>query len=382
MPKSSIPPKVGKSVQKPNADYPLWLHKGTQRWTKKIGGKFHYFGPAADWQGALERYHELLAGRSPDGDSLSVAEAVNHFLTAKKAAVKIGELSPYSFSGYLRTCGRIVEEFGRGRCVASLTPVDFLQLKAAFAENHATTTLAVDVQQTKTLFKWLSENNLIDKPVKFGSDFRRPSKKKLREARYAKGERMFTPEQLREILRHATQPLHAMTLLAVSAGFGPTDVAKLRFGHLALDSSGDGWINFARSKTAIMRRAWVWPEVHQALDEAAKQRPKPASQEAAEFVFLNARGKPWTGSDRQNLVTRRFRAILDRLGFYRPGLGFCTCRHVFATIAGDTGDQVAVNYVIGHSDTSIASVHRERIADSRLRGVSDHVRRWLFQDKG
>jgi hypothetical protein len=33
---------------------------------------------------------------------------------------------------------------------------------------------------------------------------------------------------------------------------------------------------------------------------------------------------------------------------------------------------------MGHTDGSMASHYRERIDDSRLRAVADHVRAWLF----
>jgi len=53
---------------KPSEDYPLFAH-ATGRWAKKIRGRFHYFGPWDDPQGALERFREqwpyLKDGRTP-----------------------------------------------------------------------------------------------------------------------------------------------------------------------------------------------------------------------------------------------------------------------------------------------------------------------------
>ena len=37
---------------------------------------------------------------------------------------------------------------------------------------------------------------------------------------------------------------------------------------------------------------------------------------------------------------------------------------------------------MGHSDPSMAGHYRERIDDSRLRAVADHVRKWLWPDDG
>ena len=70
--------------------------------------------------------------------------------------------------------------------------------------------------------------------------------------------------------------------------------------------------------------------------------------------------------------------MLDKLGFYRAGLGFYTLRHVFETIAGESRDQVAVDHIMGHARNDMASVYRERISDERLIAVVEHVRHWLY----
>jgi integrase len=78
-------------------------------------------------------------------------------------------------------------------------------------------------------------------------------------------------------------------------------------------------------------------------------------------------------------LSQRFRKLLKMLGINgRRGLGFYTLRHVFETIGGESRDQVAVNAIMGHVDSSMAGVYRERISDERLRAVTDTVREWLF----
>ncbi len=69
---------------------------------------------------------------------------------------------------------------------------------------------------------------------------------------------------------------------------------------------------------------------------------------------------------------------MKSVGVHREGIGFATLRHVFRTIADGSRDQVAVNRIMGHSDTTMAAVYRERIEDSRLRAVAEYVHGWLF----
>src|SRR5438045_6211906 len=111
-PHSNAPAKPDKSASakpaKPHPDFPLFAH-ATKRWAKKIRGKMHYFGPWSDPDGALAKYLEqkdaLHAGRKPrpDPDALTVKDAANAFLNAKKALLDAGELSPHTWDNYKRS---------------------------------------------------------------------------------------------------------------------------------------------------------------------------------------------------------------------------------------------------------------------------------------
>ena len=93
MPESTKSRHKSKSqkIAKPYPKFPLTAHP-TGRWCKKRRGKQHYFGPLADWQGALERYQRewpyIINGRIPppvdNGEGCAIRDLCNAFLIAKQ----------------------------------------------------------------------------------------------------------------------------------------------------------------------------------------------------------------------------------------------------------------------------------------------------------
>lgn len=177
-----------------------------------------------------------------------------------------------------------------------------------------------------------------------------------------------------------------MVLLGLNAGFGNNDVASLPRSAVNLKT---GWIAFPRPKTAIRRRVPLWPETVAALTLAIAQRPEPKDPGDADLCFLTERGtrfvrmQPSKTSENSfvtiNALSRRFEGLLKTLAIPRSrGINFYTLRHVFETVAGGSKDQVAVDFIMGHSDDSMADEYREKIDDDRLIAVTDHVHRWLF----
>ncbi|NQT36655.1 MAG: hypothetical protein HQ581_04150 [Planctomycetes bacterium] len=114
------------------------------------------------------------------------------------------------------------------------------------------------------------------------------------------------------------------------------------------------------------------------MREAIAKRPKPKDPKHVGLVFITKRGLCWGKDTGDNPVSKETAKLLHRLGIHRKGVNFYALRHTFETIAGDSQDRVAVDYVMGHSRDDMASVYRERISDERLQAVADHVRKWLF----
>ncbi|MFZ1933429.1 MAG: hypothetical protein WBL72_05630 [Thermoguttaceae bacterium] len=393
---------------KPRPDFPLFPH-ATGRWAKKVRGQLHYFGKTVgDEKGraALERWldqkDDLLAGRTPrvKGGGLTVRDLCNNFLRAKKPRLETGELAARSFADLHATCKRLGDAFGWNRLVVDLAADDFDQLRSAVARQWGPARLGGEVRRIRAVFKYGTAAGLIQAPVQFGPNFTQPSQKVMRTQRAKKGSRMLEAAELRRVLEIVKQPLRAMILLGINCGFGNADCAELPLKSLDLKA---GWVNFPRPKTGIARRCPLWPETVAALAEAIANRPDPRDKAHAGLVFLTRFGRPWrvnelvlseSDSDgagetktvkirQDDPIAKEFTKILKALKLHRPGLGFYGLRRGLETIGGDTGDQVAVDLIMGHvpAANDMAAVYRQRVSDARLVAVTEHVRKWLFGEE-
>lgn len=385
---------VSAATLKPYATFPLTPHAGAGQWCKKHRGKLYYFGVLADWQAALAEYDRtwpyIITGRAPpaaDGDGVSVAGLCDAFLNAKLDALHAGEITPRTFAEYHKTTDRIVSAFGKTRAVEGLTPEDFGALRAKLSETRGPTSLANEIQRCRVAFKYAADNRLVDRPLHFGSSFDKPSAKSIRRARAAKVPQFFTADELRRIIKAADPTLRAMILIGVNCAYGAADVASLPQTALNL---ADGWLDFARVKTAVPRRAALWDETVQALRVVLKSRPTPRNPADADLVFITRNGKRWvqeSKSDnpkrwgsRLDLISRAFARLLDAEGV-SSGRGFYCLRRTFQTIAEEqSGDFPAVSHVMGHAPKSgdMSATYRQRISDTRLQDVAETVRGWLW----
>src|SRR5262249_21285440 len=219
---STEPAASGKPA-KPHPDFPLSPH-ATRRWAKKIRGQLHYFGPWDDPDGALAKYLEqkddLHAGRKPKGQESSagatVKELANKFLTFKRRLVESGELSNRSWEDYKAACDLIVSHFGKGRLLSDLDPDDFAALRSKMAKRWGPVTLGNVIQRIRVVFKSAADDGLVDRPIRYGQSFKRPSRKTLRLDKARKGAKLFTAEEIRRILDATGLQLKAMVLLGIN----------------------------------------------------------------------------------------------------------------------------------------------------------------------
>lgn len=354
--------------------------------------------PGDGWKEALTLYKsqadDLQAGRTPrvKTDGLTVTDLCNRFLTAKMRQREAGEISARMFElvskaedkivatgEYPSTTDTLIAAFGGSRLVDDLAADDFEALRDAMAKQWGPVRLGNEIQKVRTVFKYAFEAGLIDKPARYGPQFKKPSAGVLRRHRAKNGEKMLEADQLRNLIDTASVPLKAMLLLGINAGFGNHDIATLPLAALDLDG---GWVDYPRPKTGIKRRCSLWPETVEALRAAIDERPEPRQEHAAGLVFTTTRGRQWLSRGIANPVGMATRDLMKTAGIHRRGIGFYALRHVFRTVADGSRDQIAVNHIMGHADSSMAATYRERIEDSRLRAVAAHVRQWLYGKPG
>ncbi|NBB95859.1 MAG: tyrosine-type recombinase/integrase [Planctomycetes bacterium] len=394
---------------KPSKTYPLTAHKNGQ-WCKKIRGKIHYFGPWDAPQAAMENYlrvaEDLHAGRRPQAlnvspDNLLVKDVCNHYLTFQNTRMDGGEIGRRWFADMKIAIAAFAQHVGKNRLVEDLRPEDFQEFRQHIAKHGLSSTrkgglgpdgLTRAITVIRGMFKYAYDMDLIDRPVKYGRGFQRPSvteKRKARRNQQVKhGKRLFTVPQIRRMLDEASCPLKAMILLGLNGGYGNTDCARLPRSVLDLEA---GVIEYDRPKTGIERVVTLWPETVEALRETLKSRPEPLDEETAALVFVTRFGRPWvreklkmnddgviTTVSKTDSIGQEFDKLLVKLDMKRPGLSFYALRHTFRTLADETRDQHAVHRIMGHQIPGMSGIYVEDISLDRLRAVTDHVRRCVY----
>ncbi len=396
----STPVPLTDKPQKPNKpypDFPLFPHAAGV-WAKKIRGALVYFGKWDDPDAALKKYlvqkDALHAGKKPREDvaGYTVKMLCNDFLLAKQGLVDSGELTRRSWQNYKETCAIVLDQFGKSRLVADLDPDDFATLRQAMVDRKwSAVTLGNCVQRVRVVFKFAFDNGSINSPVRYGQNFKTPSRKTVRIDRAKKGPKLFTGDEVRALIDGAlvsgdTGPelvwagkvMRAMVLLGINGGFGNADCGRLARSNLNLAT---GVIDYPRPKTGIPRRCVLWPETVAALRDALAVRPDPKDEADADLVFVTKYGAPWAKDTADQTLSKEFSKLLAAFGFNgRGGLGFYTLRHTFRTVADEARDQPAADYIMGHEGPHMSTVYRETISDERLKVVAEYVRNWVFGD--
>ena len=384
----ATPQTAPTKAQKPYPDFPLTAHPNGQ-WCKKIRGRLHYFGAWDDWEAALNLYldqkDDLHAGRKPrvNGEGKTLGLAMDHFLSAKKLLEQSGEISPRSYKDYEHTCDQIAATLRPSRPLSDVDVSDLERLRADLTKGkrvktRGPATVKGDLTRARMFFLYVNESGLTDRTIRYRKTLKSPSARAFRMVANERGPRMFTREEIKCIIGAASPQLAAMIYLGINCGFGNADCGTLPLDKLDLRA---GWHYYWRPKTQNPRRCPLWPETLRALAEVILHRLEPANKAGENLVFLTRLGECWCKHDSgDNAISSEFRKLLKRLGMYRKNVTtFYSLRRTFETIGATSGEQVAVDYIMGHipATDDMAAVYRQKTFDGPLLKVVNHVRDWF-----
>ncbi len=354
---------------KPYDDFPLFAH-ATKRWAKKIRGVTRYFGSWDDWKGALERYQYerdyWYAGKIPPPqniDALTVETVVNKYLELKESEVQSKELSQRTWDDLKRTGTMLVRELGRNTPIESLSPNDFAALRVKLSKRLGLVALGNEVQRSRSFFNFAFKNHMVDRPVKMGLSFAKPSKDSLKKERLSKHVKMFTIEELTTIYKAANAQMRCFMLLGLNGGLIASDIGQMEAKHIQ-----GGWCVFPRPKTSVDREFPLWKETIKAI-EATRQ-----TEYDSPLMFVTKYGMPWFKGTPDSPLGKEFTKLLEECSIPLNGRGFSALRHNFRTYADGCRDRNAIDVCMGHTDSSMGRNYTHGIERERLQAVVDFVR--------
>ncbi len=369
---------------KPRKDYPLYPH-GSGQWAKKVNGTTHYFGAWDDHIAAetrwLQECEALINGVDPNEyrKGESVGWLVDAFIEAKRKQRDRGEMTTRNLRDYEKATEYVIEHFGRSRSLVSLRVSDFNAYRQSLPETWGPTTVNSHLTRVRVLWKWANDNEVIEGQINYGPGLKRVAKDKVRKSIAGKPTKEFSAQEVHKLLASASVQLRAAIMLGLNCGYGIADC-----GLLAKDMID--WkrhcLNQHRNKTGIPREAWLWPETIAALKEAIDVRPSTKNEQLDKLVFLTKQRRPWyEDGSTSHPLSMAFRKLKMEVKCDQKGVGFYSLRHTFETVAGNSGDQIAVDFVMGHVDDSIRANYRHGIDPKRIKKVCEHVRKWFIAGK-
>lgn len=360
--------------EKPYKDFPLFPH-ATKRWAKKIKGRLHYFGHWNDWQAALERFQYendyLQAGKTPpprNVEALTVEDLVNEFLEKREAKVLSGEMAKRTWNDYKRTGEILIEALGRHVTVESLNANDFSKLREKLSKRLGLVALGNEIGRCMVFLNFAFKNELIDRPIRLGDSFGKPSIKSLRREQQSQPAKIFSVAELAKLYQAASPKMRCFMLLALNGGLGPSDIGQMESRHIQ-----NGWVKYPRPKTLVEREFPLWKETIAAI-QANKQ-----TEYESELLFVTKYGQSWFKEGQADSpITKEFSKLLFECDLQQKSRGFYALRHTFRTVADGSRDRVAIDLCMGHKDNSMGATYREWVDPARLRAVVDHVRSWAL----
>lgn len=156
----------------------------------KNRGHVHFFGVWADPKAALEEYTrqaaDLHAGRTPtptrEGGTL-LQKTANQYLTRRRENAARGLITAALFMDCICAVKPIVQFFGPARDWTDSAPADFNNYRLRLHDRVGVCAIDRMITVIRSMFKFAYESQIIDKHVKYGSQFNKLTSKERRMAR-------------------------------------------------------------------------------------------------------------------------------------------------------------------------------------------------------
>lgn len=376
-----------KTPKKPRKDFPLWFHRGSGQWCKKIRGKSHYFGTDAEaaeklWD--LEK-HDLLAGRIPAteraAEDLTVKWLCDSFMNSRVARMKAGKIrSQETINDYHAVVKRFASEVGRDLPLSKVRPTLLEHYAHDLPQTWGVVTRNNHLRLLRSVLKWANDSDELARPIKYERALEFYTERQVDEA--ARHDSQLSINEVHKLIATAERKrkwaLKAAIFLGVNAGYTTSDLAALRSDHLDLEH---GWASMPRTKNGNARLAWLWPETIGALCEAIEHRPRPSRRDLASLVFLTRDGRPvQTDGSKNRPMTAAFRRLKIDAKVHRPNVSQRSCRHLCRTLADSAVDANAARRIMGHVIPGIERNYIDRIDRDRIKRVCEHIRDAFYEE--
>lgn len=339
---------------------------------KKIDGQY-FIWPDEDT--ARAEILEIARRREHGSDDMTVPATpqdpplrviANLFRADRKPRV-----APGTWDDYETSIDQFLAVVGKNRFAGALTPDDFAAARTKWGKTLGPWKLDNRIQSVRTMFKWASTvGRLIDREPWYGDAFRKTSKadkrRVNRERISERGERVFSPGELKKILRIARGQIRAFVLLGLNGGMYAKDIADLMPADLKRE--GGHWvIDNDRIKTGVRRKTVLWPETVRALKSCRR---------GGDRLFVTLHGNPWVNGE-TNSIALLFNRLLTVAKIKRDGVGFGALKHTHTSATGSHPDRAACRVTRGHEIEGIES-HYDIPNIQRLKSVTDLARRRLL----
>lgn len=414
---------------KPYPDFPLFAHSGGQ-WRKDVrvnrGNPLpFYFGSWKDdprgeraMQDWLDRKDAIRAGLDKANvrvteSGLTLLEVIRKFLEAKQAQLLAGRLADETFNDYRYELQKLADFMGVTAQVAAIGPDHFAKYAAHLASKSGRELgphrQAAAIRYVRAFFNyaarqgWIKDDRGQPKAVQFGAGFSPPSTdpdaiaaQKIHLNEEPDDDPIFEPDQIKWLLERATPLFRAAILLSLNCGMGPSDLGKLRWKNIDMESNR---LSMRRGKTGTRREAYLWKRTRRALERVRSLKHCKAAIERdgdEAFIFLTRRGLPVVRRERimdgdKVKKTKVSNAVSITFGRWvteakeagivpsRHKLTYYNLRHTYYTHAENHQDLNAVNRTMGHALAGMGRRYKRKpLPLSRLKAVAKRVHRAMF----